>query len=87
MPIRVVRIIHRINALRICRIFYVEEDPVAGACTGRESDLGIDGDVVALVCFGRAALTMDRRAGDTVICTRRRIHEQPGRRYDLGVLR
>jgi hypothetical protein len=49
VPVGVVRIVHRIHALRMHRVFDVEQDAVAGARARGQANRRVHGDVVALV--------------------------------------
>jgi hypothetical protein len=54
VPICVVWIVHRIDALWIRRIFDIKQDSVSGACAGGEPEVWVHRDVVALIgvlCF------------------------------------
>ena len=60
VPVRVVRVTHRIEPHRVHRIGDVEQDAVALAGAGGEAELGVGRDVVAGVGVGQRGV---RRAG------------------------
>src|SRR5258708_9596325 len=73
MPVGIVRIVYRIQALRMYRILDVENNSVPGARAVRQSDGRVHGDVMALVAVRRLILAMGAAVVQTVQCTRARI--------------
>ena len=49
MPVRIIRIVHRVDALRVCWVFDIDQNSVSGAGARRQSDGRIRRDVVTLI--------------------------------------
>ena len=88
MPVGIVRIVHRVDALRMHRVFDIEQDPVAGAGASRQTNRRIHRDVVALIGVLRLLLFLVVAAAvaQSVHGAGAGIHEHPRAGNDFGVL-
>src|SRR6267378_1959673 len=67
IPVRIVRIVHRIHTLGMDRVFDVEQNSISGARTRRQPNRRVHRDVVALVRVRRLLLLALLTMGATIV--------------------